>query len=448
MVCVFGLLGAAVERARAGNWWLAIGLIALAGLFLGDILFVVSSRTSLFVAPILLLLLGWREFRWKGVLAAVVLGIAVSWRGLAELALSARAACHLDAGVERYRDSDTANSTGLRAEFLRKISRFLRRRANHRPWHRVDTAAIPLCRTRRRRRRGVPLKKSAQSDFRRRDPAWRGWRRRCCLRCGSRICCCSPAAACWPGSALTVVAEIVSSLFNSHLFDFTGGLALLFGVGVPAAWCCGRDRKSVRRRCRPPDRRRHQPRCASRFMANQARRTVRRPAGASGRHGQAQKMRGRYFGSRSRASTSAVSPPRVSCSGCQPAAMSFAASIRNCRRGAPRCRRGASSARSSPHSAVASAPAAAFGLAPAYCRDQVAQSRWNSRIGDHVGFAERRRRRQHEIERRDEIVDADQRAAVDEVLDRQRQCASGPRAAALRNFPSRRARITTPAAGS
>ena len=81
MVCVFGLLGAAIERARAGKWWLAIGLIALAGLFLGDILFVVSSRTSLFVAPILLLMLGWREFRWKGVLAAVALGIVVSGAG-------------------------------------------------------------------------------------------------------------------------------------------------------------------------------------------------------------------------------------------------------------------------------------------------------------------------------------------------------------------------------
>ena len=45
----------------------------------------------------------------------------------------------------------------------------------------------------------------------------------------------------------------------------------------------------------------------------------------------------------------------------------------------------------------------------------------NSRVGHHIGLADGGRRRQHECQRRDEIVDAEQRAAVGEILDRQRQ---------------------------
>ncbi len=59
--------------------------------------------------------------------------------------------------------------------------------------------------------------------------------RRCCGRCGSPICCCSAAAAlvAWFG-LVVVVQNIIGSLFNSHLFDFTQGWAYVFGVGVAA----------------------------------------------------------------------------------------------------------------------------------------------------------------------------------------------------------------------
>ena len=78
-------------RRRAWRRWRsALGLVALAFLFLADIFFVVTSRTALLVAPVLLLLLGWREFRWKGLVGAVLVGVVVSLRGLVRVTLSAR----------------------------------------------------------------------------------------------------------------------------------------------------------------------------------------------------------------------------------------------------------------------------------------------------------------------------------------------------------------------
>ena len=59
-------LGYACEAGRVQRWRSALGLAALALLFLANIFFVVTGRTALLVAPVLLLMLGWREFRWKG----------------------------------------------------------------------------------------------------------------------------------------------------------------------------------------------------------------------------------------------------------------------------------------------------------------------------------------------------------------------------------------------
>jgi len=56
----------------------------------------------------------------------------------------------------------------------------------------------------------------------------------------------------------------------------------------------------------------------------------------------------------------------------------------------------------------------------AECREQIGKPRRNSRIGDHIGLADRGGRGQHEAQRGNEIIDAEKRAAVDEILERQR----------------------------
>jgi hypothetical protein len=244
MVCVFALLGAAVERARAGTWWLAIGLIALAGVFLGDILFVVSSRTSLFVAPLLLLMLGWREFRWKGVLAAVALGIVVSGAGwLSSPYLRERLATSMQEWRD-YRASDTANSTGLRAEFLKKSVSFIAAA----PIIGHGTGSIP------QQFRNAAVGESGAAAAASKNPHNQIFAVAIQLGAVGTIVLLAMWAAhfmlftggglvAWIG--MTVVADnFLSSLFNSHLFDTGQGWLYIFGVGVAGGMVL-RRRKSV-----------------------------------------------------------------------------------------------------------------------------------------------------------------------------------------------------------
>ena len=244
MVCVFGLLGAAVERARAGKWWLAIGLIALAGLFLGDILFVVSSRTSLFVAPILLLMLGWREFRWKGVLAAVLLGVVVSGAGwLSSPYLRERLSTSMQEWRD-YRASDTANSTGLRAEFLKKSVSFIAAA----PIIGHGTGSIP------QQFRNAAVGDSGAAAAASKNPHNQIFAVAIQLGAVGTVVLLAMWAAhfmlftggglvAWIG--MTVVADnFLSSLFNSHLFDTGQGWLYIFGVGVAGGMVL-RGRKSV-----------------------------------------------------------------------------------------------------------------------------------------------------------------------------------------------------------
>ena len=55
--------------------------------------------------------------------------------------------------------------------------------------------------------------------------------------------------ACWIG-LLVVVQNMLSSLFNSHLFDFATGWIYVLGVASPAAWPSrGKQRTSSRQNC-------------------------------------------------------------------------------------------------------------------------------------------------------------------------------------------------------
>ncbi len=92
LVCAFALLGYACEagRAQRRRWALSLGALAL--LFLANIFFVVTGRTALLVAPVLLLWLGWREFRWKGLVGRGCGRLHRERHDLVRVALSARQA--------------------------------------------------------------------------------------------------------------------------------------------------------------------------------------------------------------------------------------------------------------------------------------------------------------------------------------------------------------------
>src|SRR5262249_17730317 len=73
-LCIFLLAKLAVDDWRAGQSRRAIAYLALAAVFLANILYVATSRTTLVVIPALLLVFAWRQLPRQGLIAVVVAG--------------------------------------------------------------------------------------------------------------------------------------------------------------------------------------------------------------------------------------------------------------------------------------------------------------------------------------------------------------------------------------
>ena len=104
---------------------MALALGTLGALFLANIGIVMTSRTALMVAPFLVALLGWRQLRLKGVIAAVLVGLAVAvalW--LASPVLRMRALTSVN-DFRAYFTSTNVNSTSMHIEFLKESMRIV-----------------------------------------------------------------------------------------------------------------------------------------------------------------------------------------------------------------------------------------------------------------------------------------------------------------------------------
>jgi hypothetical protein len=232
LICAFALLGCTFGERGAKKPRSILGLVGLAVLFLVNIGFVATGRIVLLVAPVLALLLGWRQFRWKGLLGAALLAGAV---GAAFWLESPYLHGRLEWSVtelQDYLNSDAANSTGLHLEFIRKS------------WSFVEAAPIVGYGTGSITElfRNAAVGQTGASSV-----AWANphnqifavaiqlgllgtivlvamWAAHVMLFRGSGF-------IAWIG-LIVVVQNIVASLFNSHLFDFTQGWLYVFGVGV------------------------------------------------------------------------------------------------------------------------------------------------------------------------------------------------------------------------
>jgi O-antigen ligase len=231
LICTFALLGVACETAR--QWRRSAGALVLVLLFVANLVFVVTSRTALLVVPVLFVWLGWKEFRWRGLFGTLLLLLV-----LGSAAWSASPYLHdrLTRSVteyEAYRDKNEPNSTGLHLEFLRKSLSF------------VETAPIighgtgSISEQFRLSETGH----ESASSFHSENPhnqifavsiqlglvgtavVIAMWIAHLLLFTGGS------GLVAWIGTII-VVQNMVSSLFNSHLFDFTSGWLYVFGVGV------------------------------------------------------------------------------------------------------------------------------------------------------------------------------------------------------------------------
>ena len=124
-ICAFGLLGQAAEWWRTQRRRLAAAALIVAAIFVANIVFMATARSTLLVMAVLLLLFGFLQFRWKGVLAVVLLAVAlagVSW--VASPYLRERVTDLIEE-TQDYRASGAATSVGLRLEFWKKSADFV-----------------------------------------------------------------------------------------------------------------------------------------------------------------------------------------------------------------------------------------------------------------------------------------------------------------------------------
>src|SRR5262249_49000312 len=120
LTCALGIFGyAALDREKAASVW-QLALFAIGALFLVNFAVVTTSRIALVIAPLLLLLLGWRLFGWKGALSAVLLATLVgSAMWVASPVLRDRI-MRSAVEMQRYHTADVPTSIGEHIVFLKE----------------------------------------------------------------------------------------------------------------------------------------------------------------------------------------------------------------------------------------------------------------------------------------------------------------------------------------
>jgi O-antigen ligase len=230
-ICMFGVAYAAVEAWRSQRSRLAMGLAVLACAFLANIVYIATGRTIVAVMPVLLALFGFRLFGWRGVVGVVIAGslvAAIVWTSspyLRARVLGVGREIHL------YETQNAETSSGERLELWKKSLRFIAAA----PVFGHGTGSI------KQQFRGA-VGTSGPSAIISDNPhqqtltvavqlgllgvavMYAMWIAHLALfRAGGLVA--------WSG--LVVVAQnLVSSLFNSHLFDFNQGWLYVFAVGV------------------------------------------------------------------------------------------------------------------------------------------------------------------------------------------------------------------------
>jgi O-antigen ligase len=122
--CIFALAGLAGWAWQKRQRWACTASILLMLAFAGNILYVAPSRTVLIVLPIVILLLAWRQFGWRGLTGAVLTTIVVAALVWASSPTVRNAIGRAVSDVEIY-PHNFKTPVGFRLEFWRKSLNFV-----------------------------------------------------------------------------------------------------------------------------------------------------------------------------------------------------------------------------------------------------------------------------------------------------------------------------------
>ena len=231
VICFFVLLAIGFRFVHR-HLLVSTGVFVVAVLFLVNVFYIASGRTALVVIAVLLFVFAFWQWEWKKavvVLLTAVVCAFVVWKTSTylrtELAL-------MPGEIQRYLSENASTRSGERLEYWQKSVSFI----SDAPILGHGTGSI------RELFRQAAIGQSGASALVSDNPhnqtltiaiqlgfagvallyaMWIGHLR---LFLGTNL----PA---WVGLVI-VVQNIVSSLFNSHLFDFTQGWIYVFGVGV------------------------------------------------------------------------------------------------------------------------------------------------------------------------------------------------------------------------
>jgi len=232
-LCIFGMAHVAIDAWRLDRRRLALALAALIVLFVANIAYVATGRTVLVVMPVLLILFGLRQLGWKGtvaLLAGFAVLAAVLW--VSSPYLRARVD-GVRNEIQLWRTLDANTSSGERLEFWRKSMIFIARA----PVIGHGTGSI------QEQFRGAVGSGTGPSSIASANPHQQIFA--VAIQLGAvgvivllalwiahlRLFIGESGLAAWCGLSV-VVQNVASSMFNSHLFDFTQGWMYVFGVGI------------------------------------------------------------------------------------------------------------------------------------------------------------------------------------------------------------------------
>jgi O-antigen ligase len=231
-LCAFALLGWATAAWRCRRWRRVLALVVVAAAFLANIAFVETGRTTLVTLAVLLPLFGFRHFGWRGIAMAGIVGCVIAGALWMSSSYLRERVTHAVEEVDLYLADHQANSSGLRLEFWKNSINAVARA----PILGNGTGSIPeQLRSTISRETGVAsfdtvnphneiLVVAVQLGLIGALALLTMWTAHLLLFRGEGL-------ISWIGLA-AVVQNMVGSLFNSHLSDFTQGWIYVFAVGT------------------------------------------------------------------------------------------------------------------------------------------------------------------------------------------------------------------------
>jgi O-antigen ligase len=231
-ICAFALAYVAVDLFRAGRSFAALVAAVLAALFLFDIFYIATGRTALVVIAVLLIIFSLRHFNWKDawriLAAAFVLAVIVA----ASSSYLRDRVMNLAYEIQVYATENTRTSAGERLSFWKKSIGFVVQA----PVIGHGTGSIE------KMFQGAAVGDSGVSAEVSANPHNQifavaiqlgliGVAALLAMWSSHLLLFRQSGLVAWIGLVI-VVQNVVGSLFNSHLFDFTQGWLYVFGAGV------------------------------------------------------------------------------------------------------------------------------------------------------------------------------------------------------------------------